>query len=283
VPDADRRAAIAAVFDAAADAYDNVDVEFFTPIAERLVQELAPQAGESCLDVGCGGGQALIELARAVGPSGRAVGIDLAPRMVAAATAAAEAAGVDVEVHLGDAQEPEVEGRYDVIAASLVLFFFPDPVAALGAWHELLVDGGRVGVSTFGAYLTPAWRSVDAVFAPYLAQQTSERRDDAPDPFASVEGVQGLLVDAGFSQVRTTSSVVSPRFDDHDHWFRWTMSHGQRGRWLAVPPDDHTDVLAAAASALEQCRDRDGRIGFDQTVHFTLGRRGGTRSSSNQT
>src|SRR5215471_4602985 len=108
MPDADRRAAIAAVFDAAADSYDHVDVDFFTPIAERLVHELAPQPGEACLDVGCGGGQALIELARAVGPTGRAVGIDLAPGMVAAASAAAEAAGLDVEVHLGDAQKPKI-------------------------------------------------------------------------------------------------------------------------------------------------------------------------------
>jgi len=269
----DRRAAIAAVFDAAADTYDNVDVDFFTPIAVRLVQELAPQPGEACVDIGCGAGQALIELAREVGSTGRAVGIDLAPRMVAAATAAAEAAGVDVEVRLGDAQEPNLEGAYDVVAASLVLFFLPDPVAALGAWRELLIDGGRVGVSTFGDHLTPAWRSVDEVFAPYLAQTGDDGARDAPNPFASVEGVQGLLVDAGFSEVRTTSAVVSPRFDDHDHWFRWTMSHGQRGRWLAVPHDDQADVLAATAAALEQCRDRDGRIGFDQTVYFTLGRR----------
>jgi ubiquinone/menaquinone biosynthesis C-methylase UbiE len=273
MPSPDNRAAIAAVFDAAADSYDNVGVDFFTPIAEELVHELAPQPGEACLDIGCGRGQALLELARAVGPTGRAVGIDLAPRMVAATSAAATEAGLAVEVHVDDAQEPTVHGEFDLVAASLVLFFLPDPVAALRAWRARLVAGGRVGVSTFGEYLTPAWQDVDAAFAPYLADRGGDGTSDSPSPFASAEGVQQLLVDAGFSQVRTTSTLVSVRFDDHDHWYRWTMSHGQRGRWQVVPPEHRAGVIAAAYGALDHCRDRDGRIGFDQIVHFTLGSR----------
>jgi ubiquinone/menaquinone biosynthesis C-methylase UbiE len=273
MPSPDRRAAIAAVFDAAADSYDNVGVDFFTPIAEQLVGELAPRPGEACLDVGCGRGQALLELARSVGPTGRAVGIDLAPRMVAATSNAAAEAGLAVEVHVDDAQQPTVDGEFDLVAASLVLFFLPDPIAALRAWRALLVAGGRVGVSTFGEYLTPAWREVDEAFAPYLGSQGGEGSSDSPDPFASAEGVQGLLVEAGFSQIRTAATLVNVRFDDYDHWYRWTMSHGQRGRWEVVPPEHRTSVLAAAYAALDQCRDLDGRIGFDQIVYFTLGRR----------
>jgi ubiquinone/menaquinone biosynthesis C-methylase UbiE len=270
---ADHRAAIAAVFDAAAESYESVGVEFFTPIAERLVDELAPRPGERCLDIGCGRGHALFELARRVGTAGRAVGIDLAPRMVAATTADALAAALDVEVSVDDAQDPKVEGGFDVVAASLVLFFLPDPVAALGAWRALLVDGGRVGVSTFGAYTTPAWQHVENVFAPYLIDPSDEPTSDEPDPFGSDEGVENLLLEAGFSEVRTSTTTVSVRFDDQDHWYRWTLSHGQRGRWQVVPPEQHATVVAAAFEHLDSCRDQEGRIGFDQIVRFTLGRR----------
>lgn len=43
---ADRRGQMAGVFDRVADTYDNVGVELFKPIAERLVAELAPRRGE---------------------------------------------------------------------------------------------------------------------------------------------------------------------------------------------------------------------------------------------
>src|SRR5262249_22416280 len=52
----DNRDAIASVFDAAAADYDSVGVDFFQPIADRLVEELAPQQGERAIDIGCGSG-----------------------------------------------------------------------------------------------------------------------------------------------------------------------------------------------------------------------------------
>ena len=51
-----------------------------------------------------------------------------------------------MEVVVGDAQEPDLpEQSFDALASSLVLFFLPDPAAALRAWRMLLVDGGRIG------------------------------------------------------------------------------------------------------------------------------------------
>jgi ubiquinone/menaquinone biosynthesis C-methylase UbiE len=275
VTSADHRAAIAAIFDEAANDYDHVGVEFFKRIAKRLVTELAPQPGERSLDIGCGRGEALFELARAVGPHGRAVGVDLAPRMVAATAEDAAAAGLDVEVRVGDAQAPNIDDAdFDVIAASLVLFFLPDPIGALAAWRSLLVHGGRVGVSTFGEYTTPAWDAVDNVFVPYLADQGPDgNAGSSENPFSSDTGMEHLLVEAGFSDVRSALTTVQVRFDDHDHWYRWTLSHGQRRRWQAVPAEQRTTVVAAAYEALDGCRDQQGRIGFDQIVRYTLGHR----------
>ncbi len=79
------------------------------------------------LDLGCGRGAALLPLARAAGPTGTALGLDLAPRMVE--LTAADARDLpQVEVRVGDASAPDVAaGAYDVVSCCLVLFFLPDP------------------------------------------------------------------------------------------------------------------------------------------------------------
>jgi ubiquinone/menaquinone biosynthesis C-methylase UbiE len=157
---------IAGVFDRAADTYDNVDVAWFTPIAQGLVEELAVQPGERVLDVGCGRGAALVPLARAAGPTGTALGIDLAPRMVQHAADATRDLP-QVEVRVADAIAPGLPpSSYDVVASTLVLFFLPDPGAAVRTWVQLLATGGRLGVTTFGPQ-DRRWKQIDAMFTPY--------------------------------------------------------------------------------------------------------------------
>jgi ubiquinone/menaquinone biosynthesis C-methylase UbiE len=266
-----QRERVVAVFDRAAPTYDTVGVEMFGPIAERLVAELDPRPGERVLDVGCGPGSVLLRAAARVGPTGSATGVDLAPAMVERARAAVEEAGLVAEVRIADAEDPG-GGPYDVIASSLVLFFLPDPAAALRAWRSLLVDGGRIGVTTFGPY-SEAWREVEAVFLPYLPPQMRDpRTTGSRSPFASDDGVEQLLREAGFGDPRTVHLTVPVRFLDEEHWHTWTWSVGQRAFWEAVPGGQRDAVRAEAYLRLQRCRDEDGRIGFDQDVRITLGR-----------
>jgi ubiquinone/menaquinone biosynthesis C-methylase UbiE len=132
---------IAGVFDRAADTYEGLRVPWFGPIAKGLVEELDVQPGERVLDLGCGRGAALLPLARAAGPTGTALGLDLAPRMVE--LTAQDARDLPhVEVRVGDASAPdEPAGAYDVVSCCLVLFFLPDPPAAVRAWVPALAPG----------------------------------------------------------------------------------------------------------------------------------------------
>lgn len=263
----------AAVFDHVADTYDTVGVPWFVPIAAALVEQLAVRPGERVLDVGCGRGAALRPLAEATGPRGYALGIDLAPRMVEL-TSADLAALPQVEVRVADARAPDVPARsFDVVAASLVLFFLPEPVAALTAWHALLVPGGRVGVTTFGAQ-DERWRAVDALFGPYLpAGMLDARASGRRGPYASDEGVERLLVDAGFEDVRTVTHTVEAVFRDPAQFLEFSWSHGQRAMWDAVPAGQIDELRAAMARAVGDAADASGRIAFAQEVRHTLGRR----------
>src|SRR5262249_957 len=56
------------------------------PLGRHALRALAPRPGESALDIGCGGGETALDLARAVAPDGMVVGIDLSAAVLAFAT-----------------------------------------------------------------------------------------------------------------------------------------------------------------------------------------------------
>jgi ubiquinone/menaquinone biosynthesis C-methylase UbiE len=275
-----RSRAVAGIFDRAAATYDQVGVPWFTPIAESLVEQVGIRTGERVLDVGCGRGAVLFAAAEAVGPGGRVTGVDLAPAMVQATAAEIGRRGLtQARVRVGDAaapglDEPGVDGRgFDVLTASLVLFFLPEPLLALRAWRELLTPGGRVGVTTFGRQ-DPRWVAVDDVFTPYLpAHLLDARSSGARGPFADDAGVQGLLTDAGFVGVTTTVQRIAVSFRDAAQWQEWSWSHGQRVMWESVPEPERPVVLTEAARRLESLRDQQGSLTTWQDVRLTTGRR----------
>jgi ubiquinone/menaquinone biosynthesis C-methylase UbiE len=264
---------IAAVFDRVAATYDNVGVPWFQPIAQGLVDELAVQPGERVLDIGCGRGAALIPLAEATGATGSVLGIDLAPSMVAL-TAADVGDLPQVEVRVGDASALGMApGSYDVIASSLVLFFLPDPQAALTSWAEILAPGGRLGISTFGPQ-DERWEDVDAVFAPYLPQAMLDARASGRrGPFGSDQGMVTLFEKAGLTQVRTAHRTVQAHFQDAEHWLTFSWSHGQRAMWEMVPDSERDAVRKRLVEKLEGYADAGGQVTFSQLCRYTLGQR----------
>jgi hypothetical protein len=155
-----------------------------------------------------------------------------------------------------------------------VLFFLPDPAAALSAWRDLVVPGGRIGVSTFGRQ-DPRWVALDQVFTPFLpAQLLDARTSGVSGPFGSDEGVESLFREAGLSDVRTVPFEQSVVLRDADHWLEWTWSHGQRVMWEAIAKEeDRLAVEDAARALLKDIRDEDGVIRLTQDVRYTIGRR----------
>jgi ubiquinone/menaquinone biosynthesis C-methylase UbiE len=272
VPGGDPRVRNARLFDDLADSYDEVGVEFFGPIARGLVDALAPAPGERVADLGCGKGAFLLPAARAVGSGGRAVGMDVSPAMFAATSGAAASQGLaHVEVLVGDAQAPDLPASaFDVLGASLVLFFLPDPRAALTAWRSALAPGGRLGVSTFGPQ-DEVWQAVDEVFTPYLPAMLDARTSGIRGPFASDAGMEHLVADAGFTEVRTVVTDLPVHFADVDHWQAFSMSTGQRAMWRAVPEAEHAAVRAEAERRLASAAHPAGGIVVHQQVRYTLG------------
>jgi ubiquinone/menaquinone biosynthesis C-methylase UbiE len=272
----DSRALVArwsSFFDTVAERYDQSGVPFFGPIAQGLVDALAPQPGERALDAGCGRGAATFRLADRVGGGGTVDGIDISAEMVSRTEAKARETGLtNVRVSRGDAGEPP-STDYDLVASSLVLFFLPDPVATLTAWRSALAPGGRVGATTFRPWPS-RWHDVAAVFEAHRATDTdagpSAFRHDAPwDDDASVED---LFRTAGFADVTTSALVHAVPIKDAAQFEQFSFGTVVRSLWVSVPPERQQAVLADLDDLFDTWRDPDGLVRLDVAVRYTLGR-----------
>jgi SAM-dependent methyltransferase len=105
---------------------------------------LNPRAGETILDLGCGPGILLQELAAAVGAEGKAIGLDASPDMLAKArkTCAGEA-NVDIVEGRADAL-PFADSSIDGIISVQVFEYFHDLMPALKECARVLRPGGRL-------------------------------------------------------------------------------------------------------------------------------------------
>src|SRR5579885_1850430 len=82
------------------------------PIGRALIEHADFKAGQSVVDVGCGGGATSLEIARRVAAQGAVVGIDISPVLVAAAERRAVAAGArNLEFVCADAATASLGGR----------------------------------------------------------------------------------------------------------------------------------------------------------------------------
>lgn len=105
------------------------------------------QPGETVLDHACGAGMDLLLAARRVGPTGRAIGVDMTPAMREQARAAAIAAGLDeiVDVRAGVYESLPVEdASVDVVISNGVVNLAPDKTRVFQEIARVLKPGGRL-------------------------------------------------------------------------------------------------------------------------------------------
>ena len=107
------------------------------------------RAGESVLDLGCGAGIDTLLAASAVGPTGRVVGIDMTPEMVARARRNAASAGFShVEIHEGLIEELLLPDQsIDVVISNGVLNLSTRKSRVLAETMRVLRPGGRVAIT----------------------------------------------------------------------------------------------------------------------------------------
>ncbi len=145
--------------------------------------------GGTALDVGSGPGNVTASLARAAGPEGLALGVDISEPMLARAVRAE--AGPQVGFLRADAQRlPFRDQTFDAVLSIAMLQLIPKPSAALAEMARVLRPGARMAV------MVPTARRAGAL---------TRLLPDGGAHFFTEDEIGDTLEDLGLVKVRTKS------------------------------------------------------------------------------
>jgi SAM-dependent methyltransferase len=147
------------------------------PTTKALFERVGVADTARCLDVGCGGGDVTLELARRA-PNGHVTGIDLDEAKLELARSESGAAGIsNIAYRREDLFETPRDGeRYDLIYVRFVLTHLGDPAKGLAALCARLAPGGVIVVEDidFSGHFcypdSPAFRRYVALYAQVVAR-----------------------------------------------------------------------------------------------------------------
>jgi ubiquinone/menaquinone biosynthesis C-methylase UbiE len=238
--------------------YRHVIVTGLKAYGDAALRLHPPLSGERVLDIGCGFGDTTQQIGALVGPDGRAIGIDAAPRFIAAATAEAEAAGLaNVAFAVADVERSVPGADFDLAFSRMGTMFFASPVAALRNVRGALRPAGRLVMVVWRLKLENDWL--------YRAQTITERFVTKPDeydaptcgpgPFsmANADTVSGMLLSAGFADItlrRCDLPIMIGR--DLDEAVEFVMALGPAGEILRLSGDRAAHLHPPVAQALHE-------------------------------
>ena len=140
-----------AFYDKISSVYDLLAEHSEGPVRRLGIEKLAAREGEVALEIGCGTGHCLVDLARAVGASGHVHGVDLSLGMLARASSVVAEAGMSARVSLscGDAEHLGLRSESVTrvfMSFTLELFDTPAIPRVLAECRRVLSPEGRLVV-----------------------------------------------------------------------------------------------------------------------------------------
>jgi ubiquinone/menaquinone biosynthesis C-methylase UbiE len=188
-------------FDAKAEVYEsNRLAPWYQAQGDRVLEHLSLEPAEVVLDVGCGTGHLLRQIARSC-PGVTGIGVDIAPKMIEVARARAAQQGLSHLTFVAADWEQQSEEATSLISRRPVacavcvsaFHYFRAPVRALRAIHDVLRPGGELLVldrARERSLLTVVWQYAHRFLL----------RDNVH--FSSSTEIAGMLEQAGFEDVR---------------------------------------------------------------------------------
>jgi SAM-dependent methyltransferase len=153
----------------------------FVPVTEALIADANVTAGSNVLDVGTGGGEPALSIARFVGSGGKVYAIDPAPEMIEAARREAIQQTIkNVEFEVASADHLSLRPKtFDAVVSRFAIMFFESPVEAIRNLMQALKPGGRLAFAVWYLADHNPYFALTQVVERYLGPTPP----NAPDPF----------------------------------------------------------------------------------------------------
>jgi ubiquinone/menaquinone biosynthesis C-methylase UbiE len=194
-------------------AYDQYFVPaMFLPWASALMRHATPKPGNRVLDVACGTGIVSREVAKAVGPDGEVVGLDVNPGMLAVARSHQPSPGAKIRWQEGDARALLFQdGSFDLVLCQHGMQFVPDRAAAVREMRRVLTPSGRAVVMVLQSLSS---HPVFEVLMKSVAAHLSVPLATAAIPFAmsDPEHLRSLFTAAGFGKTEIHEESITASF-----------------------------------------------------------------------
>jgi ubiquinone/menaquinone biosynthesis C-methylase UbiE len=222
------------------------------PIGRAAASQLHLCSGERVLDIGFGIGSTPFALAKAVGPSGEVVGIDVLQAALDVMRADTRCSSQVSFVH-GDAEVyPFVPGSFDAVFSRFGVMFFSNPVTAFTNIRRALRPGGRVA---FVCWRRLADNELDAlpirVASPFLPAQLAADAESANHfSFADPVFLKQTLTRAGLIAIDIIEHDEEVRSGSLQVMVEVCSRVGSLGAILRKHPELRHEALPALEQAL---------------------------------
>ncbi|QFG22950.1 class I SAM-dependent methyltransferase [Actinomadura sp. WMMB 499] len=240
-------------------------------VTRRLLELGGVRPGHTVLDVATGLGEPALSAARAVGASGRVLGVDISPRMLEAARRRAAGLG-NVEFAVADAESLDLApGSFDVVLSRWGLMFAVEHAGLFRSLARLLRPGGVLAAAVWGAPArVPMMALGHAVVRERL--RLPPPPPGTPGPFSMAEPgpLAAQVRRAGFVEVSVTEHEVPFRVATPDGYAEFARAVMPPGVLRAVRETfgsaDDPGTWAAVAAAAERHRSGDGALLLPSTA-----------------
>lgn len=239
-------------YNAASDHFDAAPLAFWDRYGQRTIERLGLRRGAQVLDVCCGAGASALPAARAVGPEGSVLAVDLADDLLELARAKARSAGIEcVEFRNGDMTALDLpDAGFDAVVCVFGIFFVPDMEAQVARLWRLVRPGGQLAITTWGPRIfSPGYELwLEAV---KRARPDLHSATHPGDRITTPEAVRDLFRAAGVGGAEVIAeSGFQPLRSVEDFW---TIAMGSGTRWTIDQMDAETarNVKREVLSRLE--------------------------------
>jgi ubiquinone/menaquinone biosynthesis C-methylase UbiE len=246
---------VSAIFNTAADYFDNPALSFWNRFGQRTIDRLNLQPGAKVLDVCCGTGASAIPAAIQVGTTGSVLAIDIAESLLDLGHQKAQQQNLsNIEFRCSDFRTLGLpDGSFDAIVCVFGIFFVPDMEGALAELWRLLKPGGQLAITSWG----------ERVFEPANQVFWDAIQVERPDLYKEftpwyrirdTQSLESLIASTGATEIEVIAEIDSHPLSSPEDWWTMAMGGGLRGTIDQLKPVAKEQVRAINLKFLETNR-----------------------------